>query len=125
MHLRHTQNVFEMLYTIGANSKYMGYPPCNIIYSFLCYMLLKFPRLRKVSAEFRRKIRHKAKFTRRARLEQHARRVFSAVSYFFGEVRVLWLPCGYQYELPEEGRQTMDVYGSMWGEVPARLHTGQ
>ena len=70
MHLRHTQNGFEMLYTIGANSQ---------------YMLLKFPRLRKVSAEFRRKIRHGAKYTRRARLGEHATRVFSMLSYFLAK----------------------------------------
>ena len=52
---------------IGANSR---------------YSLSKFPRLRKVSAEFGRKIRRGAKYTRRVRLNEHATHVFSMLSYF-------------------------------------------
>ena len=45
------------------------------------HLLPKLPRLRKVSAEFGRKIREEVKYTRRARLREHARRVFITLTY--------------------------------------------
>ena len=48
----------------------------------LQYLLSKFPRLPKVSAEFWRKIRHGARYTRRrARPREQVTRVFSMLSY--------------------------------------------
>ena len=67
MHLRHTQDVFEMLHTIGANSQ---------------YLLLKYHRLRKESAEISAK-NDMGRNSRVTRDLENTQRVYLARSLIF------------------------------------------